>query len=278
MLPIFEKLEAIAVEVSSLLNDSDKAACESLFEKYQAHINFWYPRLQAFATEHELYREDIENDDEDPYHSICDNDKITYEWKNIVNNLTEQFIRLVEDYFTETYSLKFNPYKPFTRNRNPIALTGYEPIITNMIDQVGADLLHSGKKQIKNNFQKYFAFERHQPELKGKKIMLPGYSGIEITHKGEYHLPWSEDRVYTLLQAAALFLHDSVNITEELLTWYDQWKTQIICNFSYELTGFSLRFFSNKRIDLSFKDAGTAQRFLDAYELQTIAAQNRLND
>lgn len=278
MLPLFEKLEAVTIEVTSLLNDSDKAICESLLEKYFSHIHFWYPRLLAFKAAHEAYKEKTETSTEDFHYSIYYDYKILDEWVKIVNDITATFIRLIENHFTQTYRLKFSSYEPTTDKDLTEPLTSYEPIITGMIAQVGADLLHSGKEQIKKNFQELFIWDRHQPELKGKKIILPSFCSLDVSYRSDAYLSRSEESMNKLLHAVALFLHDTTTITTEMQDEYDRWQNCLTFENSYQLAGFAVRFFRNGRIDLSFEDATTAKRFFETHQLLTIVAKNKLND
>lgn len=276
MLPIFEKIEAAKINFIDLLTDEDKIYCQEIFLLYQKHFTFFNALFDQTLEQTETHRLNVEVKTEDFYYAVDGIEKIVSDLGDIPEAVSATLIQRVESYFKEQYNISFKSLQDkdgYNNIRFPISL---ETILENIADQVGTDLIKSGKDQVREKFQKLFCNPSKQPELKASKISCPLFYYLNSRLIcNDFQLDYSDKSVHILLDALALFLFNNHHAPERYTEMCESWRRRIDFTTSFELSkGTTVKFYKNRRLDISFASASLAAMFWQEFQLEKITERN----
>jgi hypothetical protein len=275
MKALFEKLEAVKIDVLDLLQPEDRIFCMQLIAKYHSHALFVQSLLKTTNEVYDLHQRQTLISEDDFYYDMYKMEKQVQGYEDILASLYVTVIRRIEKYFEEKYTIQFSSFNDTKKPDDIIVHTGLETIIDNMIGQVGTDLMESGKAQVIKRFQAEFSSSVQQPEIKNNKISLPRYYSLGY---GDTALDYSDTKVSHLLQAIALLIYDSTIMPEVFQKQFGEWKYKLEFNTAYDMqTDIIIKFFKNGRIDLTFSSVDTAEKFWQLFQLENIVLINNAN-
>lgn len=276
MKDLFKKLDDAKVDVLALVQEEDKTYCISLFEKYSSHVKFIQALLQHTVEAWDTHQQQSKITTGDFYYEVSKLDNQLKKYQEILAGLHEKIVSLIERHFRDTYNIEFESYNLSAKPSEVIIHDSLETIIDHMLQQVGTDLMESGKSQVIQRFQKMFCWPRQQPELKNNKISFPCF--YSLGYGSATSLSWEDKNVLSLLQAINLIIYDSSILSETFRLQYKEWQEQIEYNKAYMLqSDITIKFFKNRRIDLTLPSAHTAEKFWQLYQLETIILSNNMD-
>lgn len=274
---IFKKLEAVKINASDLLQPYDKAFCEKIFALYEQHKCFIKKILETTGEGYKNHVNAYPISAQDFYYDMDKMEKISEGLEEIISSLEGTLIRKTENFFKEKYNLVFDAYQKDKKSADALSL---EAIIDNIIAQSGTDLIQAGKDQIKLRLRQIFRTPSRQPNLKNSKISLPNFFYPRTTFMSdETSLNYNDTEVSKLLDAIALFVFDSLEQPEIFKKQLEDWKLKIDFTISYELQPeLTIKFFKNRRIDISFPSTDEAEKFWQDHGLENVVALNNSRD
>lgn len=272
MIAIFEKIEKAKVDVFALLQPEEKELCTQLFDKYMSCYEFINGVLTNAVNDYVNHKQHFPANKEDFYYVISKMDKQITNYEEMITDLHEVLARKIERYFSEKYTIQFTSYLEKNKPEDVAATYQLENIIENILEQSGNNLIQAGKNQIGKNFQDAFHTTKQQPSLRNNKISLPCYS---YSFGEKSSLDYQDKSVLHLLQAISFILSDSTGLPPQFQNQYEEWKEEIDYSIAYPLeTDLTIKFFKNRRIDLAFTSAHTAQKFWQHFQLENIVELN----
>ena len=276
MLSIFEKIEAAKIDFIDLLTKDDKIYCQRLFSLYQKHLTFYSALFDQMAAQTETHRLNVEVKTEDFYYAVYGIEKVISSLEDIPESISATLIQRIESYIKERYNIDFDSLQEKDGYKNIRFAISLETILENIVDQVGTDFIKSGKDQVRTKFQELFSFPSKQPELKTAKISLPIFFCLRSSFTGgEFELDYSDKSVNILLDALSLFLFNNHHAPDHFSEMYQGWKRKIDFSTSYELSkGTTIKFYKNRRLDISFASAAEAGMFWQEFQLEKITERN----
>ena len=273
MQEIFDKIEKAKVQFLDLLQPEEKQHCQELFEKYSSHFQFIKKLSHETIEGYSSHTEQVPLASDDFYYCISKMEKQISNYEEILTGLHKIVARKTEMYFREKYNIEFIS---LTELKKPDEITQpyeLENVIENMFEQVGTDLIQSGKNQIIEHLQKLFTTAFQQPEIRNNKISLPRYYslGYGLTTSLDYN----DSKVKDLLLAISLILFDTITMPESFELLFQEWKNELKYSNAYYLqTDLIIKFFKNRRIDISFPSVYTAEKFWQLFQLENIVEIN----
>lgn len=252
------------------LSPADANHCDQQFIKYY-HYMTHIVKLQSFVTtENEDYAAAHDEKTIHKYQSHQLNKCLDF-FEYAIVSANEGLIYDIETYFQTTYSLTFKSYNTYKKGQLTKPFTSYEPIINNLIMQVGSNFTESGKDQIREKFQQKF-YKSNLPIRKGNKISLPEFVWLD-SHYGSYvSLDYERNTgFYYMLDAVALCFLNLTERPQSFSDLYDFLKREIDFSQQYELCpAVSIRLYKNRRLDMVFANEATARKFWHYYDMQTL--------
>jgi hypothetical protein len=194
--------------------------------------------------------------------------------------LNETVVRKVEHYFQDIYNVTFNSFDKKQESSKTIVHCRPEDIIDNIMEQVGTDLIRSGKELVISRFQKCFGIASKQLQLKNSKILLPAFFYPRSSlNSNDISLDYNDCEMNKLLDALGLFFFNTARASEIFTAQIEEWKQKINLNTAYYLQGdISIKFFKNRRIDITFPSVHSAEKFWQMFQLENIIMINNTND
>jgi hypothetical protein len=280
MNPLFEKLEAAKINVIDLLQPEDKAYCQNIFVLYGSHTAFIQNLLKSMIESYDLHQQQTSITKDDFYYDMSIMEKQLQGVEDILASLKETLVRKIEFHFQDKYNIKFNSFNEMEETTKRIVHCESENIIDNIMEQVGTDLIRSGKEQVISRFQKCFGIASKQPQLKNSKILLPAFFYPRCSlNSNDISLDFNDCEMNKLLDALALFFFDTSRQPEIFIAQIEEWKQKINLNTAYYLQGdLSIKFFKNRRIDIAFPSTHSAEKFWQMFQLENIVMINNTNN
>jgi hypothetical protein len=277
---LFKKLEATKINVLDLLQPEDKTYCLNIFVLYNSHSSFIQNLLQTTIEAYDLHRQQTPITKDDFYYDMDKMEKQLQGLEDILTSLNETVVRKIEFYFQDGYNVTFNSFNEKQETSKRIVHCQPENIIDNIMEQVGTDLIRSGKEQVISRFQKCFGIASKQPQLKNSKILLPAFFYPRSSLKSnDISLDYNDCEMNKLLDTLALFFFDTSRQPEIFTVQIDEWKQKINLNTAYYLQGdLSIKFFKNRRIDIAFPSTHSAEKFWQMFQLENIVMINNSNE
>lgn len=273
---IFKKLENAKVDILALIADDDKQYCLDLFDKYTAHVKFIQDLLQTTVEAWDNHQVLYEISSNGFYYELYKMDKQLETYQEMLTALHKKVVDHIERYFKSKYNIEFVSYSESQKPAEVIIHENLNLLIEHMLQQVGSDLIESGKKQVVERFQKLFSYPRQQPEIKNNKISFPIF--YSLGYGSPLNLSMEDKNIHALLHAISLIIYDTPVITEEFHLQYKEWKNEIEYNKVYLLQAdISIKFFKNRRVDVSLPSTYTAEKFWQLYQLESIILSNNID-
>jgi hypothetical protein len=269
---LFQKLEATSTHAEDLLTPEDRAFCENLFNAYKTHQEHYKNLLHYITLRNGIHKEKMNGTDSALFRPLKEVKQAVDHLTSGRYELTTAFVERMETHFSRKYNTHFRGFAEAFDLEAHQPFNSYQPIIDNIVVQVGHDLVEAGKGQIKRRFLDQFGTGKLAPVRKGRTITLPLYCNLDVTHGGaRYALDDYKEKTTYLLDALVLFFFNRTSPTETVAKQLSGWKSVLMLDHPYPLfAGCSIRFFRNRRVDLLFGDAANAAAFWNLFDLETL--------
>ncbi|OQP65429.1 hypothetical protein A3860_17345 [Niastella vici] len=253
-------------DILNRLSSEDQIHCQLVFENYQNKLHLINSLLETIRDT----TEKIEKRDKEEIQKIGEiNDLLN----GIIRINSESLVKILESYFITKYAISFSSYLNLKAKLSPF--NSFLPIVSGIFSQCSEDLNISGSENIADKFQRRFYYQEEQPVINGEKICLPfyccynNYGHLSLQKDGEQSIKW-------LLHALCYCFLNTNSMPSELSTLYDQWLKEIDVKRTYIIfPGVTIKFFRNRKVNLSFSTPEHALKFWNHFELTGIAARMR---
>lgn len=252
--------------VLNMLSPEDLIHCQCVFEHYQNKLQLINDLLDTVKET----TEKINKGDKEEMQKIGEiNDLLN----GIIRINSESLVRILESYFINKYAISFSSYLDLKAKLPPFH--SFLPVVSGIFGQCSKDLVTSGRENITDRFQRRFYYPEEQPVINGDKICLPiyccydNYGRLSLQKDGEQSIKW-------LLHALCYCFLNRNSMPPELSALYDHWLKEIDVKKTFIIfPGVTIKFFRNRKVNLSFSTPEHALKFWNHFELSDIAARIR---
>lgn len=263
------------------LSTDDAQFCQLAFHRYSNHLKFVteladdsYRRIKEHLKKHRPT---------EPYNSELNETQGTVRTLRIVEqHLTKSFAAEIQIYFRNKYNIDFDSLS-FNVEGEIIQFESWEPLVNNIVNQVGSHFHIAGGEQIKKRFLETFQTLKCQPVLKGYQIQFPSLASYYEHSNPESYINLKPNNYFfdrCFLDAIHFFFSANLQQPKAFTELKEKWRNKIEPNIEYPIIpnqNVSLKFFKNRRVNLMFNDAAKALHFFNHYELEGVAMRNIAN-
>lgn len=297
---LLSSIYKIEIRNEEKISDTDRIFCENqqtVLYRSLDEIDRWYGIFTGEAAKyndsHKIsYEPNGKIKFHEPYNSKYDSvdvDFAKYEFKpfEVINKLAEEnhkaitaFARSIVAYFNRNYEVSV-PYPDIDEKTLPM---GFRPIYQSYVDLViehlgGKSFRDTAEEELINRFLdvvKPGRWSKVKPELKKDKIIFPDVIWYDNfwpeKNKIEYE---SRRKLENFCAGIAFGTDNSLQGSLSMIIWLNCDNVDVSRPYGLSSANAEeIKFFKNRRIDVKFKDAKTAEACFRKLKLDTIELQN----